>query len=380
MTRSLKSLHLRGYRAFGDFRVSDLGRVNLIVGKNNAGKTSILEAIRLLTSGGDPTTLYQIAVERSDAFEVGPWSRGASPELLADAKHFFHDFKFDATSTFSIESDDEYGSLTGEIVRIAQLDMDERAEVLGSAPYISENAHRATLGLRLRLEGVESPRPDAVIGLLQDGQFVIDALSINPLYAYRQRDYLHGEVIHITPSSFSSNTLATLWSYMLVEGREADAVGALSILQSDIESVHFLPTETSPPAERVLVGLKGRKRRVPLSTMGEGMRRMLALALGLAHARDGILSVDDIDTGLHWSVMRDMWALVIETAERLDVQIFATTHSLDCLRGLKDAVENDAYLKQHVCVHKVDMALREAVTFSADDLSIAIDQEIEVRG
>jgi AAA15 family ATPase/GTPase len=130
----------------------------------------------------------------------------------------------------------------------------------------------------------------------------------------------------------------------------------------------------------VLVSQKGSKRRVPLGSMGEGMRRILALAISLSQSRRGFLLVDEIDTGLHWSVMAKMWALVMRTARDLNVQVFATTHSLDCLRGLKDAVDDQADLRKHVRVHKVDVALREAITFSADDLSIAIDQEIEVRG
>jgi len=380
MARSLKSLHLRGYRAFSDFRVSDLGRVNLIVGKNNAGKTSILEAIRLLASGGDPTTLYQIAIERSDAFEAGPWSRGGSPDLLADAKQFFHDFKFGKSATFSIDSNGDQASVTADVVKISELDPDERGEILGNTPSIFRDAHRDALGLRLMGDHTGSLGSYPVIELSSDSQFVIDALSMNPLYAHRKRNYNTGEVVHINPSSFSAGTLATLWSYMLVEGREADAAGALRVLESNIESVHFLPMESNPPSERILIGLKGQKRRVALSTMGEGMRRMLALALGLANARDGVLTIDEIDTGLHWSVMHDMWSLVIRAAETLDVQVFATTHSLDCLRGLHEAVEAESEFVDLVRLHKVDARLDQAITFSADDLSVAIDQEIEVRG
>jgi AAA15 family ATPase/GTPase len=130
----------------------------------------------------------------------------------------------------------------------------------------------------------------------------------------------------------------------------------------------------------VLIGLKGVKRRVPLGSMGEGMRRILALAISLAQAKKGFLLVDEVDTGLHWSVMSRMWELVIRTASDLGVQVFATTHSLDCLRGLKDAVDEHDDLRKHVRVHKVDASLNEAITFTADDLLVAIEQEIEVRG
>jgi AAA15 family ATPase/GTPase len=95
--------------------------VNLIVGKNNAGKTSVLEAIRLLASGGDPTTLYQIAIERGETLlaevDTGDYRR----EVSADISHFFHGHEFGPGSRFVIESGNGLGSLDAEILVAAQL-------------------------------------------------------------------------------------------------------------------------------------------------------------------------------------------------------------------------------------------------------------------
>ena len=54
------------------------------------------------------------------------------------------------------------------------------------------------------------------------------------------------------------------------------------------------------------------------------MWRMLGLALALANAKGGVLLVDEIDTGLHYSIMGDMWRMVGKLAATLDVQVFAT--------------------------------------------------------
>ena len=68
--------------------------------------------------------------------------------------------------------------------------------------------------------------------------------------------------------------------------------------------------------------------------MGDGIWRLLALALSLVRARRGVLMIDEIDTGLHYSALEDMWRLVGLTAKRLDIQVFATTHSSDCWKAL----------------------------------------------
>jgi len=106
---------------------------------------------------------------------------------------------------------------------------------------------------------------------------------------------------------------------------------------------------------------------------------MLAIALALIQARGGLLLIDEIDTGLHYSVMGDMWRLVVEAAQRSDVQVFATTHSLDCLRGLAWLCDNNPKLAENVSVQKIEPKLNESVAFSAGELIVAVDQEIEVR-
>ena len=57
----------------------------------------------------------------------------------------------------------------------------------------------------------------------------------------------------------------------------------------------------------VFIKLSKTGNRIPIGSMGDGMWRMLGLALALANAKGGVLLVDEIDTGLHYSVMADMW-------------------------------------------------------------------------
>ena len=59
------------------------------------------------------------------------------------------------------------------------------------------------------------------------------------------------------------------------------------------------------------------------------------MAIALISAKGGVLLIDEIDTGLHYTVMADMWKLIAQTAAELDVQVFATTHSSDCVTALR---------------------------------------------
>jgi hypothetical protein len=113
--------------------------------------------------------------------------------------------------------------------------------------------------------------------------------------------------------------------------------------------------------------------------MGDGIKRLLSLSLNVIRSANGALAVDEIDTGLHHTVMVKMWRLVVETACRLDVQVFATSHSLDCLRALAWLCEEDLSIAQHVSAHRVERNSPATTRYSAEELAIAARQRMEIR-
>jgi AAA15 family ATPase/GTPase len=114
--------------------------------------------------------------------------------------------------------------------------------------------------------------------------------------------------------------------------------------------------------------------------MGDGMYRILTLALPLVNCENGALFVDEIDTGLHYKALTQMWRLVIETAKRLNVQIFATTHSWDCLVAFHKALtETSATELGSVFRLECKDDQIKYVSYSGDKLAVAIEHDIEVR-
>lgn len=75
------------------------------------------------------------------------------------------------------------------------------------------------------------------------------------------------------------------------------------------------------------------KHRVPIGSMGYGIWRILEITLAMLNIPGKTLLIDEIDTGLHFSVMVDLWKLICKTAEKLDIQVFATTHNSDCWKS-----------------------------------------------
>lgn len=116
---------------------------------------------------------------------------------------------------------------------------------------------------------------------------------------------------------------------------------------------------------------------MPLASLGEGAWKLLSLALSLANARDMLL-IDDIDTGLHYSVMVKMWRMVLESAERLNLQIFATTHSRDCIDALA-VLAAEEHEGQRIGIHRIERENTESIAFSEEEIIAAAEHGIEVR-
>lgn len=160
-------------------------------------------------------------------------------------------------------------------------------------------------------------------------------------------------------------------------------VSALQILDENLDSVHFLANVFSssffPTRDGIVVGMKGQDGRVPIGSLGDGMRRLMVIATALAFTKQGRLFVDEIDTGLHYSVMSDMWKLVVAKASAANSQVFATTHSWDCIEGLALLRQQEPALASSVAIHKIDRALPHSVPFSAESIVRMVKADIDPR-
>ena len=114
---------------------------------------------------------------------------------------------------------------------------------------------------------------------------------------------------------------------------------------------------------------------VPLPAMGEGMSRLARIVLGIARSTGGVALVDEIENGFHHAVLPDVWRAIGKAADKFDTQVFATTHSFECVQAA------DAALDDQLAFHRleaIDSGSR-CVTYDRENISAAIKHGLEVR-
>lgn len=386
----LNSLEIQRFRCFECLRIERLGRVNLVVGKNSVGKSTILEALRLFADPSTLEPLFQILVSRNEISraEVDDWQRSPSGSLPLD--NLF--FKQMATTRKPIRigpadsPDDSLELLLTEEDQIWNFVYPEEPRVAGEPAAVFTAHHRIRMliyriGSSARVFPVgatmhhglpKSPGRDSMAAL--PGRYLDSAIRVFPS-------------VLVEPNSLNPSLIGRLWDDVSLSPSEEEVVAALHIISPRVERIAMKgvrgPTNGSahaaPEAARIpFVKLLDFEEPVPLRVLGDGVNRLFGIALALVGVRGGILLVDEIENGIHYSVQADLWRLIFRTAARLNVQVFATTYSYDCIRAFQEAArESDEDGMLIRLARKGDQTI--VGEFDEPELEVAVEGEIEVR-
>jgi AAA15 family ATPase/GTPase len=312
-----------------DFTVSKLGRVNLIVGKNNSGKSTVLEALRIYAGNASFNLLKDIAISHDEKFALANGNQ-KEPNLSFPYEDLFfgrQPSEHDIAEIVIGESIDGEQSLS--IYRVFAM------EVEGKEGGFSTELKKTWL------------EQDSKVHIV-DQTFLTERKNRGGGYIIKLSKFDYSSEIIIVPCAFvptqliSMDELARVWDDIVYTEREKIVTDALKIIIREFEHLVFVQNERSIPNRIAKVKLSNLPRPVPLKSLGDGMLRVLQIAIKLVSAQGGFLLIDEFENGLHYSKQKEIWALLFEMAEKLDIQVFATTHSWDCIESFsKVAFENE---------------------------------------
>ncbi|MEB3189475.1 MAG: AAA family ATPase [Snowella sp.] len=366
----IRDLTIKGYRCFEDFSMDGLTRVNLLVGNNNSGKTSFLEAIYLLVNqpsmGTVEKTIREIFDNRGELSQQIETIDNEFKQVITRKYYlesFFNGYGKDKCNHLVISGKEELGDiefscfLGKDLLRLKYPDDISMFQPLVTIVKEIDLFFRA-IGSVLKQVGN-------------------DQISSRALKAKKDFSLLISSSVFLSAYKINFNEIAKIWDQICLTYKEEIVIEAMRIINPNIDRIGF---STSPGINTIRLKLRGLSDLIPLSSMGDGMNRILTLAMALVSAEKGVLLVDEIETGLHYEAQLDMWRLVLKTAQNLNVQVFATTHSWDCIVAFKEALQEleDQSVAKLFRLDSKYGKLR-AVEYDAEDIRIAVDQGIEVR-
>jgi AAA15 family ATPase/GTPase len=353
----LRSLTLKNFRCFQNFTIEPLERVNLIAGKNNVGKTSLLEAIFIFINPGNPESLFQVNRLRG----IGRVNRF---ENIEETRGFFFDQDVDKIIEIQgiAENNGQHPLLKIHLAESeqAQLPMsDEESEKFfplnESLTTEVKSYDRLVLEYEDPIGKIANPR----ISLVADGRILGTR--------YRREKVPLG--IYLSTSTRSPSEDAERFSNLERIGRQDEILETMRLLEPRLQRLSLLVTSREP----IIHGDIGMRELVPLPLMGEGMGRLLSIVLAIANARGGTILIDEIENGLHYSVLTAVWKAIADAARRADAQIFATTRSRECIIAAHKAFESSG--KYDFCYHRLEQVDDQIQPITYDQETLATSEE-----
>jgi AAA15 family ATPase/GTPase len=350
----LRDITIENYRLFEKFHMEGLTQINLLVGTNNSGKSSLLEAIYLLVAHENPLAVLDMLESRGEYIEATMNDPG---ELYHIAEIFRgHQFQKDCKVIIASQKDKQIS------LEYTYLDYE--------MPWPRKIEDEDSVGIIFREEG----KADVVGNFDLEEEEGLTRSYSGDTFRFRNDtdDYF------VTTERLDLHKITKLWNQIVLTPKEDTVLDTLRILELNLERIALLNQTT--PAMSIQLKMKGNAKPVPIGSMGDGMYRIFALALSLVNCENGALFVDEIDTGLHYKALTQMWRLVIETAKRLNVQVFATTHSWDCLVAFHKAL-TETSATELGSVFRLERKNEKIgyVAYTGEELAVAIKHDIEMR-
>ena len=361
------SFTIENFRLFDQLTVEPLARVNLIAGQNNAGKTALLEAL-WLHSLPNPRTAQRLGFLRGL-----PVSE--SEVLFAD---LFRGYQTGLTIRMDAKGDFASG-LTFHHPDQRPLPMlAKAANPIQTKLNICQSENDFDKGVIFEYSDVES-------GAKFESRAWLDEDPNDERRALRRRLQVSGEwagsyfgpcVFIPTGTQTTARELAIKFGQVEVAGRMEGVQTVLGLVEPRLRRLTAIPK-----AEGVaqIHGDVGIGRIIPISLMGDGFRRLLNLVLSFSDASNGVILVDEIENGIHYSIMQSVWEAIVQFSQEFNVQVFATTHSYECIVAANNAfnaLESDELHLHHLYRRNEQV---KAVTYSKEALDTNIEYGWELR-
>ena len=360
MDNMIRYLNIENFRGIQKLSIEDMRRLVLLSGNNNVGKSTVLEAIFFMMDHLSPDSFNHMNNFRGlivSSNGVSLW------EPLFYQMNPDNTIKIQAkrgkdTLTLSYAKDDSYiPALNGGIPR----------DVAGS--FQSSAKRNYTLRFDFRMEGS--------VDYSEVGHYTTNE---NGTLREMANDNGDKQLMQLTYTSFVNN------NFVRTDRANLDRMGKAELNGEKEKLIGFLQRIDPSISDIVTLSINGisqlyintNKKLLPIQFSGDGINKLLYIVLSIMDAKNGILLIDEIDTGFHYSMYKDLWKIVSDVSHDYNCQVIATTHSYEniigAVEGVKDYPEDFSY-------YRLGYDKEELKSFrsSYDLLNSALRSDMEVR-
>lgn len=364
----ITKVHIENFRCFRKTEISDFARINLIGGLNNAGKTAFLEAL-LLNSKPSLSTLQFLRKLRGESDEYAKLYPASTWDYL-----FYNQNKEAEINLVT--------TMTNEKEYTVNIVCKEKGE------------YKTSDNLWVLPELIDGYFSVLVIHANNNDNTRYQFLSDNSnIYRYKETYSMNeGQGIRVLnddiPPSYPLHFIPAVYkksgAELAKEYSKAERVNQNHLIREAIQLADSNITEVNVS---VLNGInlvlrRANENSMPVAMFGDAINKIVNIILAVVNNNSSILVIDEVENGIHYTVQRDFWTYLFKLAKAFDIQVFATTHSLEMIQSFADIAgeyepEDAAYYEffRHVKTHEIT-----ANRHTIDTLKYELTNNLAIRG
>lgn len=348
----IESLEIKNFRCYEHVHLAGLSKVNIVVGKNASGKTALLEAL-FLAAGNGPGLLFKLREWRGGPNTLKISNEAADFDALW--KDFFYRLDQGRQITIELTSKNERREL-----RIFRENEQKTLFPFGENKIVGAIANPLTF-----VYTINQGDPIAVSARATPGGLEIPSANVRGINAQ----------FFASQEKLYQQQFAEAFSTLSKRKRSNEIT---DVLKAYFDFIEDISVEIDAGMPALYANVKNLPEKIPISLVSAGINKLVFLLLAIATSSGGFIVVDEIENGLHYSIMKDVWSLILIFAERHDVQIFASTHSEECLQAAAKAFHERPSLIALVQTNRIN-GHSGAMTALGKHALAAIETGIEIR-
>lgn len=342
---------IHNFRGIEKISIQNCSQINVLIGKNNIGKTSILESVFLLGGMSNPQLPLNVNL-----------FRGIVPQNVNNLSLLFYGLDVSNAISFTAHFTNDYQR---------ELKISPRRQMLtdlASIPGQVSMANSTLVGLTLDFSEKYADKEQNVYKSSMTYEVSAIRNEIDPNYF----EEISATFIH---SENSRNDFTDSISKIVKEKRDVELLELIQQFDPNIESFKLLP-------DGLFLSINGLNKMVLVNAAGDGLKKFITIAAAMLAHQNAIIMIDEIENGIHYSAYSTLWKALFKAAQKNNNQVFITTHSLEELKYLQQAIGDEPSLQEMLSVFTINRSSKrglEALRYGYESFSDALDYENEMR-
>ena len=353
-----KNIEIKNFRGIDHLKIDDFSRVNVFLGQNSSGKSSVLEALLLLAGMSNPDLPLSLNKSRTRNFRIA---------YLQETRYQFYNLDLNNTPEFSSQQFD--GVSRHLQVRLGYTDSEDNGIYSIDEPLVFSDATRTPNTIEMLFDVTKDQKTKH----FQSSLFVNQ--SDIPSRQEPAKEYVEKNYAVLFSSDLLSSNLGNDLSELFKRKQKDLLLKHLQKFDARINAIEILNND-------VYIGFEDIKEMLPVSMSGDGLRRFLNIVAGSANPNNTMILIDEIDNGLHYSAYKKLWEAIFALATSTNKQVFVTTHSKETLYYLNEMLQEAPDYKPDMRLYTLERTIKkgmQAYMYTYEGLCVACNNDVELR-